>query len=193
MGNLHDQQLSEYRSLNLNESQWAQLEQIIATLQVALCEAEVVCVSLVYPIINSLINKHLLVGEDDLPLVKSFKTSVSEDLKRRFTNIAIAERVVTLAAALDVPTHHFGCSVAYGILKDKCRVLWEEEQSNLEEPDGSGSETEEPLPKKSKNDSALNFLLGESDDDRQNKSGEEEVERFLQEKTQNSTCNVLDW
>ena len=57
---LHDQEVSnaKYRSLNLTEELWEQMVTALNPLQVAttaLCEAEIVCVSLVYPIINSLV------------------------------------------------------------------------------------------------------------------------------------------
>ena len=84
---LHDQQVSDakYRSLNLTEEQWAiqadgdSFKATTGSYQ-ALCEAEIVCVSLVYPIINSLISKHLAINDDDLSMVKAFKEIISEDL-----------------------------------------------------------------------------------------------------------------
>ena len=43
----------------------------------ALCEAEVVSVSLVNPVINELLKKHLVVSSGDLSAVKPFKEKVT--------------------------------------------------------------------------------------------------------------------
>lgn len=43
----------------------------------ALCEAEIITVSLVYPVINGLLKKHLLSDTNDLSPVKDFKGKVS--------------------------------------------------------------------------------------------------------------------
>lgn len=73
---LHDKQVTEdkYKSLYLKDDQWALLTQMataLKPLQVALCEAEIVSMSSVYPIITSLINEHLAINGEDLIAVKN--------------------------------------------------------------------------------------------------------------------------
>ena len=78
---LHDKKASEakYRSLNPIEEQQTLLgdmTKVIKPLQVvttALCEAEVVSISIVHLIINSLLTKHLLGSEEDSAVVRQFK------------------------------------------------------------------------------------------------------------------------
>lgn len=72
---------SQKQSTNVypKEDQWALLIQMATALKplqvatTALCEAEIVSVLLVYPIITSLITKHLVINGEDLAAVKSSK------------------------------------------------------------------------------------------------------------------------
>ena len=82
------------------------LVKVLKPLQIAttaLCEAEIVSVSLVYPIIHSLITKHLFRLEDDMAVITEFKMVVTQELQQRFKidDIVIADKVPILAAALD--------------------------------------------------------------------------------------------
>ena len=74
---LHDKKASEakYRCLNPTEEQWMLLGDITKVLKplhvatTALHEAEVISTLFVYPIINSLLTKHLLQSEEDSAVV----------------------------------------------------------------------------------------------------------------------------
>ena len=100
---LHEEKASEakYRCLNPTEEQWTLLgdmTKVLKPLQVAtttLCEAEVVSISFVYPIINSLLTKYLLQSEEDSAVVRQLKKTVREDLQHRFTpdDIGIADKL----------------------------------------------------------------------------------------------------
>ena len=65
---LHDEQgsQSQYKHLYLKEDQWKLLEQLVILLKplqvatTALCESDIVSVSLVYPVIHGLLKKHLV-------------------------------------------------------------------------------------------------------------------------------------
>ena len=89
---LHDSEVTEAKHKNLypKEDQWALLTQMTHALKslqeatTALCEAEIVSVSLVYPIIYSFVTKHLVVQGQDLPAVKKFKNVVRNYLVSRF-------------------------------------------------------------------------------------------------------------
>ena len=50
----------------------------------ALCETQTMSCSLIYPVVNGLLNNHLLIGEDDLPAVKRFKEVVTQEIQFRF-------------------------------------------------------------------------------------------------------------
>ena len=100
---------TQHRCLDLREPQWALLEQMLTVLKplqmatTALCESQVVSVSLVYPVINGLLKKHLVVNGTDLPAVKAFKENVSAEITCRFipNSINIVNKPPLLAAAVD--------------------------------------------------------------------------------------------
>ena len=81
----------QYKHLYLKEKQWKLIEQLVIVLKAlqiattALCEAEVVSVSLAYPLIYGLLNKHLVSKPDNLPAVKAFKEKVLQEISARFT------------------------------------------------------------------------------------------------------------
>ena len=89
---LHDELVScpEYISLDLKPDQWELLSQMVTTLKplqvatTALCFDQNVSVSLIYPVVNGLLKKHLVIGSDDLPVVKRFKELIAGELHRRF-------------------------------------------------------------------------------------------------------------
>ena len=104
---LHDELVSrpEYVSLDLKPDQWELLSQMVTALKplqvatTALCLDQNVSVSLIYPVVNGLLKKHLVIGCDDLPVVKRFKELVAGELHRRFQ--FDPECVPILAAAVD--------------------------------------------------------------------------------------------
>ena len=97
----------------LNEGQWSLLEQMVKVLKplqvatTALCESQIVSVSLVYPVINGLINKQLFASSDDLSQVKAFEEEVSAEIKCRFTpgSLNIEDNAPFLAAAIHSKYH----------------------------------------------------------------------------------------
>ena len=62
--------------------------------------------SIVYPVINGLLTKHLVVEESDLLAIKNFKQNVSNQLKNRFkpNDLDAAKSLPVLCAAVD-PRH----------------------------------------------------------------------------------------
>ena len=104
----------------------------------ALCEAEIVSVSFVYPIICSLVTKHLVVHGQDLPAVKKFKHIVRNDLVSHFScnSQAIVDRALLLSSALDPchyplgflsPRQRLG---VYEVLRKKYEELKEDSETN---------------------------------------------------------------
>ena len=62
-----------------------QMVKTLKPLQVAmtaLCEAKIVTVSLVYPVINGFLKKHLVIYDDDMPAVKRFKETITMEIQR---------------------------------------------------------------------------------------------------------------
>ena len=186
---LHDEQITEakYKCLYPKEDQWALLIQMATALKplqvatTALCEAEIVSVLLVYPIITSLITKHLVINGEDLAAVKKFKDTVRNVLTVRFTptSMLIASKVPILASSLDCRYHKLQFlssqqrSAAYDTLKMKCDELYVIENTGEE---ASNDDEREP-PSKRKQETALNFLLGDETVD--NECPESEVDQFL--------------
>ena len=145
------------------------LVKVLKPLQIAttaLCEAEIVSVSLVYPIIHSLITKHLFRLEDDMAVITEFKMVVTQELQQRFKidDIVIADKVPILAAALDPRYLHLPFlsvrqrSIATGVIKEKCQqILQEKESVETGESEGCSNEVNEGCgpPSKRKNEKQL--------------------------------------
>ena len=107
---------------------------VLKPLQVAttaLCESQIVSVSLVYPVINGLINKQLFASSDDLPQLKAFKEKVSAEIKCRFTpeSLEIEDNAPLLAAAIDPKYHQLNIlsdtqrSIIHDALKEKAEMM----------------------------------------------------------------------
>ena len=97
------------------------MEQMVTVLEplqiatTALCETEIVSCSLIYPVINGLLKKHLVPGESDLPTVKRFKEVVAQDIERRFNvSQAVKEQNITIFAT--ITTTIFATIIVPGVL-----------------------------------------------------------------------------
>ena len=77
---------TDCKQLYLKDDQWVMMEQMVKifkALQVAtteLCEAKVVAMSLVNPVVNGLLKKHLFTTSGDVPTVKRFKQMVTTEI-----------------------------------------------------------------------------------------------------------------
>lgn len=132
---LYDEQgtQSQYKHLYLKEEQWKLIEQLVTALKplqvatTALCEAEIVSITLVYPVINGLLKKHLAAKPDDLAPIQAFKETVSQQIKCRFIpdSLEIVDIPPLLAAAVDPHYHQLKFvserqrSLVYATLKGK--------------------------------------------------------------------------
>ena len=168
---LHDDQgtKSQYTHLYLRENQWKLLQQMVTVLKplqmatTALCEAETVTVSLVYPVINGLLKKHLLADTYDLSPVKNFKEKVSQESKCRFNpdSIEIVDSAPLVAAAIDHHYHHLKFlsdiqhSLVHEAVKERVKAIRSQEKNN------DSATTPETGPKKK--ESALSLLLVNND------------------------------
>ncbi len=193
---LHDENRSQsrYKNLYLNEGQWQLAEQLVKVLKplqvatTALCESEIVSVSLVYPVIHGLLTNHLCVNPDDLPPVKNFKEKVTTEITCRFTpgSLEIEDNAPILAAAVD-PHYHQLKFLSIGqcsVIRDSLRMNVEKMNSQLSQD----NENEPPTPKKKK-ETALSFLLGEQQED----ATEDEIDRFLREPILSPEVTTLEW
>ena len=205
-GVLHDETVSkpDHKSLDLKDEQWELMSQLVVVLKplqvatTALCEEHNVSVSLVYPVVYGLLKKHLAPASDDRPAVKVFKKTVASELKERFDpdSKEIAEDPPVLASSLD-PRYHLlkffsseQRSATYSKLKELAVKIDAEAHTVVNE-----SETgEESAAKRPKQDSAIEFLLGDSlgngDGDR---SPQDEVEIFLREPALGPNADPLKW
>ena len=92
---LANEQSSQYQNQHLNpkEDQWELMGQMVTVLEplqiatTALCESEIVSCSLIYPVINGLLSKHLEEMEDDLHIIEFFKNVVRDQIEEQFTHI----------------------------------------------------------------------------------------------------------
>ena len=155
---LHDERgsQSQYKHLYLKEDQWKLLEQLVAVLKplqvatTALCESEIVSVSLVYPVIHGLLKKHLINKTDDLQAVKAFKEKVTQEILCRFTpdSLEIINEPPLIASALDPHYHQLKFlsdsqrSLVYAVIKEKVAEMLPE-TAESEETTG----TTEDVPK----------------------------------------------
>ena len=125
----------------------------------ALCEAEVVSITLVYPVINGLLKKHLSAKPDDLAPIKAFKEIVSQQIKCRFIpdSLEIVDKPPFLAA---VDPHYHQLKfvserqqpLVYAALKEKVDEI-ATDQDVIECESSSATET---IQEKTK-DTALSF------------------------------------
>lgn len=85
--------LSDARVLDLKDQWWAVMQDILQCLETLKISTEMlssdssVSVSLVVPVIFSLINNHLKIGGEDSEVTKQFKMFVSADLQERYKYI----------------------------------------------------------------------------------------------------------
>ena len=166
---------------------------ILKALQVAtmeLCEAKVVAISLVYPVVNGLLKKHLVITSGDVATVKRFKQTVATEIKRRFNpdGSDIVTKVAILSSALDPRylqlkfLNEDQKSAVVDRLKWKVKEL--EADSEDEDPEQSHDNEgdDDTLANTEKLPSALAFLLDSdhnADDDTNN--AEVQVNRYLTE------------
>ena len=99
---------SQYKHLHLKEEQWNLMEQMVTVLEplqiapTALCKTKIVSCSLIYPVINGLLIKHLVRGESDLSTVKRFKEVASGTRYRKEVQCvrAVKEQNIAIFATI---------------------------------------------------------------------------------------------
>ena len=139
----------------------------------------------------------MIPNEDDVLAIKNFKKTVAGELKRRFTPSSndITKSIPVLCAAVD-PRY---CQLKF--LNTDQQALVHDELENvmeLEDLEDSNStidlEAPEPPTKKSKQDSAMHFLLGTlSDETQSTNTGYDEIQKLVKEPTLDPDSNVLNW
>ena len=104
---------NQYKHLLPTDAQWELMGQMVTVLKplqvatTALCESEIVSCSLIYPVVNGLLEHHLPISDGDSPTLKQFKRIVTQSITRRFnpSDPSMAENISIYASALD-PRHH---------------------------------------------------------------------------------------
>ena len=105
---------TDYKHPYLKDDRWVmmgQMVKILKVLQVAtteLCEAKIVAMSLVYPVVNGHLKKHLITTSGDVPTVKRFKQTVTMGIKRRFNpdGSDIVTKVAILSSSVLDPRYN---------------------------------------------------------------------------------------
>ena len=205
-----------YKHLYLKDDQWVmmgQMVKILKALQVAtteLCEAKVVAMSLVYPVVNGLLKKHLITTSGDVPTVKRFKQTVTTEIKRRFNldGSDIVTKVAILSSALDpryLQLKFLNEDQRYTVvdrLKQKVKELEADSEDNEDDAEQSHGEDEgvgeqDTSVNTEKPPSALAFLLESDNSDADNlNDAEVQVNRYLTEpplKCDEPGNCCLDW
>ena len=150
--------------------------------------------SLVYPVVYGLLKKHLAPVPDDQPAMKVFKETVSHQLKLRFNpdSEQIVEDPPILTSGLD-PRYHqlkFFSSEQRSVIYSKLKEL----AVQVDAESAEAQTVEESAAKRPRQDSAIEFLLGDSlgngDDAR---SPQDEVDIFLREPLVGPNANSLSW
>eukprot|EP00057_Strongylocentrotus_purpuratus_P035145 XP_797872.3 PREDICTED: zinc finger BED domain-containing protein 1-like [Strongylocentrotus purpuratus] len=96
--------LGDARTLELKDEQWRLLDGLISALEpfkvatTVLSGEEQTTLSVVVPIMAGILDHHLIVNEDDLPGVKTFKRTATAELTRRFQLCPAAVRGTSGAA-----------------------------------------------------------------------------------------------
>ena len=108
---LHDPTITknDQKHLYLKENKWELLSQMVTVLKPLQVATTVFSLeqntsySIIYPVINGLLTKHLVVEESDVPAIKNFKRNVSNQLKERFkpNSLDTAKSLPVLCAAID--------------------------------------------------------------------------------------------
>ena len=185
----------QYRHLFPKEDQWELLSQMATVLEplqiatTALCESEIVSCSLIFPVINGLLNNHLNEKDDDVRVVKTFKSVVREQIEERFNirSSDILDTIPVLAAALD-PRYH---QLRFFSSSQRARVIENIKQKlTLAESEEECQQTEESETPPQQKKTALSFLIGE---DSSEDSPEVEIERFMSLPALKQDQNTLLW
>ena len=206
---------SQYKHLHLKEDQWNLMEQMVEVLEplqiatTALCETQIVSCSLIYPVVNGLLKNHLLIGEDDLPVVKRFKEMVTQEIQNRFNvEKAVEEQSVAIFAAILDPCYHQlkflsdqMKAQAYSTFRETftaAETLIAAEDCELLEVSQATSQEMVSRPPKKKKKTALEILIGEDDDDSSHSSRgpgslSEEFDNYLKLNPLKSCDNCLEW
>ena len=176
--------------LDLTPDQWELLHQMVNVLKplqmttTVMCTDRDVSASLVYPLLNGLLNHHLSASSNDLQPVQKFKETVANELKKRFkfdpTNVMV------LACAVDPRYHHLNS------FKVEERLLVQQQLKDVMRDKYSCSESLEEPPAKKRNMTAMSFLLGE-DHSTQSTGWMAEYENFLKEPQTHHDDDALEW
>ena len=157
---IHDKVTPAFQQhLDLTPDQWELLHQMVNVLKplqmttIVMCTDRDVSASLVYPLLNGLLNHHLSASSNDLQPVQKFKETVAKELRKRFkfdpTNVMV------LACAVDLRYHHLNS------FKVEERLLVQQQLNDVMRDKYSCSESLEEPPAKKRNMTAMSFLLGE--------------------------------
>ncbi|XP_055035972.2 E3 SUMO-protein ligase ZBED1-like [Misgurnus anguillicaudatus] len=181
--------LADAKTLELIDDHWQTIEEILPVLQTlkiateALGGENYVSVSMVYPLVHSLLSRHLQVSGEESQKVNEFKNTVAASLKQRVhnANLQNAGKTPLLASALDPRHKHLR------FLDENMRVsvrekLFEQYQSISSDVMGAGGavaaaaadEEDEPVPSHRRR---LSLFFGED----YSESSRDEWEQFLTE------------
>lgn len=201
---------NQYKYLVPSDAQWELMGQMVTVLKplqiatTALCESEIVSCSLIYPVVNGLLEHHLPISDGDSPTLKQFKRIVTQSITRRFnpSGPSTAESISIYASSLDPRYHQLKFlskdqrTLTHTKLEEQLQelVVVAHEETSTDPSMMLQSEDEEP-PRPKRKKSALEYLLGHSDENETSNviTPIEEFENFRREAPSRSGENALSW
>jgi hypothetical protein len=180
----------------LKENEWETMAEISKVLQqltkvtTYMSTESNVSTSVVYPIVCSLIRKHLSANADDIPVVIRIKTVIADDLHKHFkpAEVPTAATVPVLSSCLDPRYKHLNF-----LSNEQRKLAIETLESTLEELPLTilkrRSRENESSPKKAKVQRVLDFLLDDDSED----NAESEITAFMRERADPDTDSLAWW
>ena len=178
----------------LKENEWKTMAEISKVLQqltkvtTYMSTESNVSTSVVYPIVCSLIRKHISANADDIPVVIRIKTVIADDLHKHFKPAEVPATVPVLSSCLDPRYKHLNF-----LSNEQRKLAIETLESTLEELPLTmlkrRSRENESSPKKAKVQRVLDFLLDYDSED----NAESEITTFMRERADPDTDSLAWW
>lgn len=198
------------QKIEISESEWNLMDSLVKVLKpfelatVVLSSDSEITISKVRPIIHKIITKHMKFNDDDSKLIKRFKSTVSDDLKKRFNFDEIEESeqkditVSHIASFLDPRFKSMKFEESHSVrqaVKDKVEHLYQRarQDSTLSNSESCGNQSSRDELKKKIGFTAMDLLLEDDDDSDGNLSPNDEFQRYVAEKEVNHNLSANTW
>lgn len=197
---------SDAKTLDLKAEMWTLMENLLPILKqlkianTLFCSQNNVSISCVFPIIETLISRYLVVTDNDEQVIKQFKTDLKNMLEERFSPEESGNKVFIVASALD-PRHkklEFLQSEdlrreIYNEIEDKVTNLKVEDQKEVEEPEEAIATASERQPMSSEEEFFFGSKTPGETTQTQTQSFKSELEEYLSLSSADIKTDPLKW